>query len=115
MKLKIRFYVLLKTQQKVQQKILKKLDLLKCPSAAENLLLSGTRAIVLECLGTKNLIADEMRKITGKTYYDIIAHDTVATFINDLTTVGAKPLVVNAYWAIEDNSWMLDTKKMEDF
>lgn len=72
-------------------------------------------ALVLECLGTKNLIADEMRKITGKTYYDIIAHDTVATFINDLTTVGAKPLVVNAYWAIEDNVWMQDVQKMQDF
>lgn len=72
-------------------------------------------AQVLECLGTKNLIADEMRKITGKTYYDIIAHDTVATFINDLTTVGAKPLVVNAYWALEDNSWFGDTQRAKDF
>lgn len=72
-------------------------------------------ATVLECLGTKNLAADEMRKITGKTYYDIIAHDTVATFINDLTTVGARPLVVNAYWAVEDNRWLKDKKRMKDF
>lgn len=72
-------------------------------------------ASVIEGLGTKNLIADEMRKITGKTYYDIIGHDTVTTIINDLITVGAKPLVVHAYWAIEDNDWLKDTKRMTDF
>src|SRR3990167_6469665 len=72
-------------------------------------------ASVVECLGTKNLIADSMRKITGKSYYDVIARDTVATFINDLSTVGAKPLVVHAYWAVEDNSWLHDKKRMTDF
>lgn len=72
-------------------------------------------ASVVECLGTKSLIAEEMRKITGKTYFDIIAQDTVATFINDLSTVGAKPLVVNAYWAVEDNSFLEDRERMTDF
>lgn len=72
-------------------------------------------AAVIECLGTKNLIADEMRKITGKTYHDVIAQDTVATFINDLSTVGAKPLVVHAYWAVEDNRWLQDKQRMTDF
>lgn len=72
-------------------------------------------AAVVECLGTKNLIADEMRKITTKTYYDIIAQDTVATFVNDLSTVGAKPLVVHAYWAVEDNNWLQDKQRMTDF
>ncbi len=69
---------------------------------------------VIEGLGTKNLIADEMRKITSKTYYDTVAHDTVATIINDLSTVGAKPLVVHAYWVIEDNSWLYDQKRIRD-
>jgi len=71
-------------------------------------------ASVVEGLGTKNLIADEMRKITGKTYYDVIGHDTVATVINDLISVGAKPLVIHAYWAIEDNDWLQDKKRMTD-
>lgn len=75
---------------------------------------SNFMASVIEGLGTKNLIADEMRKVTGKTYYDIIAHDTVATIINDLVTSGAKPLVLHAYWAIEDNSWLQDEKRMSD-
>lgn len=72
-------------------------------------------ASVIECLGTKNLIADEVRKITGKTYYDIIAHDTVATFINDVSTVGAKPLVVHAFWSVEDNSFLQDEERTKDF
>lgn len=80
-------------------------------------------ASVIEGLGTKNLVADavrqiidpeQSRRITGKTYYDIIGHDTVATIINDLVTVGAKPLVINAYWAIEDNSWLQDSQQMRD-
>jgi len=71
-------------------------------------------ASVIEGLGTKNLIADDMRKVTGKTYYDVIGHDTVATVINDLVTVGARPLVIHAYWAIEDNDWLQDKKRMTD-
>lgn len=71
-------------------------------------------ASVIEGLGTKNLVADEMRKITGKTYYDVLANDTIAYIINDLITVGAKPLVIHAYWAIEDNSWLQDEKRMRD-
>lgn len=72
-------------------------------------------ASVIEGLGTKTIIADEMRKITGKTYYDVLAQDTVATIINDLVSVGATPLVLHAYWAIEKNSWLDDEKRMHDF
>lgn len=72
-------------------------------------------ASVVEGLGTKNLVADEMRKISHKTFYDVIGFDTVATIINDLITVGAKPRVVHAYWAIEDNSWLQDKARMTDF
>lgn len=71
-------------------------------------------ASVIEGLGTKNLVADEMRKITGKTYYDVIGYDTVATIINDLATVGAKPIVCHAYWAVEDNLWLADEKRITD-
>lgn len=71
-------------------------------------------ATMVEGLGTKNLVADETRKITGKTYYDVIANDTIAYIINDLITVGAKPLTIHAYWAIEDNQWLLDEKRTKD-
>lgn len=72
-------------------------------------------ASVIECLGTKNLIADEVRKYTQKSFYDVIAQDTVATFINDLSTSGAKPLSIHAYWAVEDNSFLQDEMRTKDF
>lgn len=71
-------------------------------------------ASVIEGLGTKSLVADAMRSITHKTYYDTIAHDTVATIINDLTSVGAIPLVIHAYWAMEHNRWLNDKERIND-
>lgn len=75
---------------------------------------STLMATVIEGLGTKSLVADGMRQVTGKTYYDAIAHDTVATIVNDLVSVGASPLTVHAYWAIENNDWLQDTERMRD-
>ena len=72
-------------------------------------------ASVLECLGTKNLVADEMAKITGKTYYDVIAVDTVATAVNDLVASGAKPLSTHAFWALWNDDWLLNKKRTTDF
>jgi phosphoribosylformylglycinamidine cyclo-ligase len=71
-------------------------------------------ASVIEGLGTKNLVADEMYKITGRTFYDAIGHDTVATVVNDLVSIGAKPLVINAYWAVGNDNWFRDKKRTED-
>lgn len=71
-------------------------------------------ASVIEGLGTKNLVADITGKITGTTYYDIIGHDTVATIINDLITVCAKPLTINAYWAVGNSDWFKNAKRTKD-
>jgi phosphoribosylformylglycinamidine cyclo-ligase len=71
-------------------------------------------ATVLECLGSKNLVADETRKITGKTYYEAIAQDTVATAVNDIVSVGAKPLVVNAYFSLGDSNFLKDEQRTKD-
>lgn len=71
------------------------------------------RAFVVEGLGTKNLVADEMAKITGKIYYDLIAQDTVAAIVNDILTVGALPQVINAYFATGNPKWFADTKRAE--
>lgn len=71
-------------------------------------------ASVLECLGSKNLVADEVRKFTGKTHYDAIAQDTVAAVVNDLVAVGASPLVVNAYFSLGDAKWLEDKQRTED-
>ncbi len=72
------------------------------------------RALVVEGLGTKNLIADAVRKITGKTYYDNIAQDTIAMIVNDLVVVGALPQVVNAYFAVGDSNWLSDEQRASD-
>lgn len=72
------------------------------------------RALVIEGLGTKNIVADAMRPYTGKTHYDTIAKDTIAMVVNDLVVVGALPQVVNAYFALGDSNWMLDTERATD-
>lgn len=72
------------------------------------------RSLVIEGLGTKNLVADEVRKFTDKTYYDTIAQDTIAMIVNDLIVVGALPQVVNAYFAIGDSNWMKDEQRATD-
>ena len=70
-------------------------------------------ASIVECLGSKALVADEMHQLTGKSYYDGIAQDTIAMAINDLITVGATPLVVQAYWAAGGSEWFADAKRSQ--
>src|SRR3990167_3130289 len=70
-------------------------------------------ASIVECLGSKALVADEMHALTGKSYYDGIAQDTIAMAINDLITVGATPLVVQAYWAAGGSDWFADAQRAE--
>lgn len=72
------------------------------------------KAFVIEGLGTKNLVADEVRKIDGKTYYDTIAQDTVAMIVNDLIVVGARPMVINAYFATGSSEWFEDELRIKD-
>ncbi len=68
-------------------------------------------ASIVECLGSKALVADEMHQLTGKSYYGAIAQDTLAMAINDLITVGATPLVVQAYWAAGGSEWFADAQR----
>lgn len=72
------------------------------------------RSLVVEGLGTKNLIADAVRPFTGKTHYDTIAQDAISMIVNDLIVVGALPQVVNAYFAIGDPDWMRDEERAGD-
>ncbi len=96
-------------------------------------------ASITECLGTKALVADAMREIneaheasavmreasseaprasgrraSGRTWYDHIAQDTIATAVNDLVTVGARPLSIHAYWAAGSSDWFDDVERMND-
>jgi len=71
-------------------------------------------ASITECLGTKALVADAMRAITGRSYYDRIAQDTLAMAINDIITVGATPVSVHAYWATGGSDWFDDEVRARD-
>ena len=71
-------------------------------------------ASIVECLGTKILVADAVYRETGKSFYTAIAQDTIAMAVNDLITVGATPLVVQAYWAAGGSDWFADKQRAAD-
>ena len=68
-------------------------------------------ASIVECLGSKVLVADAMEQLTGRSFYAGIAQDTIAMAVNDLVTVGATPLVVQAYWAAGGSDWFADAAR----
>ena len=70
-------------------------------------------ASIVECLGSKALVADEMAVLTGRSWYAGIAQDTIAMAVNDLITVGATPLVVQAYWAAGGSDWFADSARAQ--
>lgn len=72
-------------------------------------------ALVQEGLGTKSLIAQSIYQATGQSFFASIAQDTVATFVNDLISVGATPVVTNAYWSSSSYLWLADQKLTTDF
>ncbi|MFN5723135.1 MAG: AIR synthase related protein, partial [Betaproteobacteria bacterium] len=70
-------------------------------------------ASIVECLGSKALVADDMQRLTGRSWYEGIAQDTIAMAVNDLITVGATPLVVQAYWAAGGSDWFADASRAQ--
>ena len=70
-------------------------------------------ASIVECLGSKALVADEMQRLIGRSFYAGIAQDTIAMAVNDLITVGATPLVVQAYWAAGGSDWFSDAERAQ--
>src|SRR5712691_11485189 len=65
-------------------------------------------AFVLECLGTKSVIARQYLEAGGTDCFEHIGYDAVAAIVNDLCCVGALPLVVNAYFATGSSQWQQD-------
>jgi phosphoribosylformylglycinamidine cyclo-ligase len=63
-----------------------------------------TLALVIEGLGTKSIIARSVAE-KGANHFADVAYDTVAAIINDLCCVGARPLVVNAYFSTGRPEW----------
>jgi phosphoribosylformylglycinamidine cyclo-ligase len=64
-----------------------------------------TLAVVLECLGTKSMIAREVEDALGMDRWDAVGIDAVAAIVNDLCCVGALPLTLNAYFATGSARW----------
>jgi phosphoribosylformylglycinamidine cyclo-ligase len=71
-------------------------------------------AMVTEGLGTKNLVADAVRPLSGRTHYDAIAQDTVAMIVNDLAVVGARPNVVTMHLSAGSSDWFRDEERNND-
>ncbi|HKY20809.1 MAG TPA: AIR synthase-related protein [Vicinamibacterales bacterium] len=72
-------------------------------------------AHVEEGLGTKNLVADAMYRLTGnRSYYDHIAQDTVAMIVNDMVTLGALPLSVAMHLGAGSSEWFKDERRAGD-
>ncbi|CAN5523657.1 phosphoribosylformylglycinamidine cyclo-ligase [soil metagenome] len=71
-------------------------------------------AHVEEGLGTKNLVADAMQKLTGKSHYFPIGIDTVATMVNDLITTGALPISIAMHAAVGSTDWFDDAARADD-
>lgn len=69
---------------------------------------------VEEGLGTKNLVADAMYKLTGRSYYDHIAQDTVAMIANDMATLGAEPATIAMHLAVASGDWFEDLNRSQD-
>ncbi len=65
-----------------------------------------TLALVLEGLGTKSLIARMVAEQQGVNRFRAVAYDAVAAIVNDLCCVGARPLVLNAYFATGAPDWL---------
>lgn len=73
-------------------------------------------AFVQEGLGTKSLIAQAVYHKNGDAaVFRSIAQDTVACIINDLVSVGATPVVLNAYWSSSSYDWLADEKLATEF
>ncbi len=71
-------------------------------------------AHVEEGLGTKNLVADAMLQLTGRSFYRNIGIDTVATIVNDLITCGALPISVAMHAAVGDSAWFSNAQRARD-
>ena len=62
-------------------------------------------AFVLECLGTKSVLARRYHEDAGANLFHNVGYDAVAAIVNDLICVGALPLVITAYFSTGHASW----------
>lgn len=75
---------------------------------------TGYLAHVEEALGTKILVADEMYRLTGRSFYRNVALDDVSTIVNDLCSCGALPVSVAMYAAVGEAGYLADPRRAGD-
>lgn len=78
----------------------------------------GYIGLVVEGLGSKSLVADDFAQIVNglespseDSFYDHIAQCNVAMAINDLITLGLRPVIYNQYLAVGDSDWFNNTTR----
>jgi phosphoribosylformylglycinamidine cyclo-ligase len=69
---------------------------------------------VEEGLGTKNVVADAMYVLTGKTYYNHVAQCNVAMVVNDMATLGIFPISFALHIAVGSSKWFEDKQRVYD-
>jgi phosphoribosylformylglycinamidine cyclo-ligase len=62
-------------------------------------------AFVVEGLGTKSILARHWLEQTGEDRFGDVGVDAVAAIVNDVASVGALPVVINAYFATGGSDW----------
>jgi phosphoribosylformylglycinamidine cyclo-ligase len=62
-------------------------------------------AFVVEGLGTKSILARNWLEASGEDRFADIGIDAVGAIVNDICSVGALPVVVNAYFATGRSGW----------
>jgi phosphoribosylformylglycinamidine cyclo-ligase len=65
-------------------------------------------AFVVEGPGSIEVVAIKMRRVTGEIYEEKVGQDQVASAVNDVTSVGARPLIFNPYWSMHSYDFFDD-------
>jgi phosphoribosylformylglycinamidine cyclo-ligase len=62
-------------------------------------------AFVIEGLGTKSIISRQWWEVAGEDRFADVGVDAVGAIVNDVCSVGALPMVINAYFATGRSDW----------
>ena len=66
-------------------------------------------AFVVEGLGTKSIISRRWMEESGEDRFADVGIDAVGAIVNDVCSVGALPIVINAYFATGRSDWHADS------
>ena len=70
-------------------------------------------AFVVEGLGTKSIISRRWMEESGEDRFADVGIDAVGAIVNDVCSVGALPIVINAYFATGRSDWHADSTALQ--